>query len=118
LLDSEDPAECIRREVEEETGYSIAKVQLVMQTYMSPGSVSEILYLFTGEYNQHMKTGEGGGAEGESENIEVLEFPFEKALHMVASGEIKDAKTILLLQYAAIKGIFGLPCSYFYKRPN
>jgi nudix-type nucleoside diphosphatase (YffH/AdpP family) len=109
LLDSEDPAECIRREVEEETGYSIAKVQLVMQTYMSPGSVSEILYLFTGEYNQHMKTGEGGGAEGESENIEVLEFPFEKALHMVASGEIKDAKTILLLQYAAIKGIFGLP---------
>ena len=106
LLDSEDPAECIRREVEEETGYSIGKVKQVMKTYMSPGSVSEILYLFTGEYNQQMKTGEGGGAEGETENIEVLEIAFQKAMDMVATGEIKDAKTILLLQYAALNGLF------------
>jgi nudix-type nucleoside diphosphatase (YffH/AdpP family) len=106
LLDRDDPADCIRREVEEETGYSIDKVKLVMETYMSPGSVSEILYLFTGEYDKQMKTGTGGGAEGETENIEVLEYPFEKALQMISSGEIRDAKTIMLLQHAAVQGIF------------
>jgi hypothetical protein len=77
-----------------------------METYMSPGSVSEILYLFTGEYDKQMKTGTGGGAEGETENIEVLEYPFEKALQMISSGEIRDAKTIMLLQHAAVQGIF------------
>jgi nudix-type nucleoside diphosphatase (YffH/AdpP family) len=106
LLDRDDPADCIRREVEEETGFSIDKVKLVMETYMSPGSVSEILYLFTGEYDKQMKTGTGGGAEGETENIEVLEYPFEKALQMISSGEIRDAKTIILLQHAAVQGIF------------
>jgi nudix-type nucleoside diphosphatase (YffH/AdpP family) len=106
LLDRDDPADCIRREVEEETGYSIDKVKLVMETYMSPGSVSEILYLFTGEYDKQMKTGAGGGAEGETENIEVLEYPFEKALQMINGGEIRDAKTIILLQHAAVQGIF------------
>lgn len=106
LLDRDDPADCIRREVEEETGYSIDKIQLVMETYMSPGSVSEILYLFTGEYDKQMKTGVGGGVEGETENIEVLEYPFETALQMISNGKIRDAKTIILLQHAAIQGIF------------
>lgn len=106
LLDKDDAADCIRREVEEETGYCIDKVKPVLETYMSPGSVSEILYLFTGEYNSQMKTGAGGGAEGETENIEVLEYPFETALQMLGRGEIRDAKTIILLQYAALHGIF------------
>ena len=105
LLDNDDPADCIRREVEEETGYAIEKVRLVMETYMSPGSVSEILYLFVGQYDAGMKTGDGGGAEGETENIEVLEYRFEEALRMVADGRIRDAKTILLLQYAQISGL-------------
>lgn len=106
LLDMDDAADCIRREVEEETGYSIDKVKPVMETYMSPGSVSEILYLFTGEYNSQMKTGAGGGADDETENIEVLEYPFDTAMKMLDSGEIRDAKTIILLQYAALHGIF------------
>jgi len=105
LLDGDNPEDCIRKETEEETGYQIDNVEKVIETYMSPGSVTEILYLFIGEYEDRMKVGEGGGAEGETENIEVLEFSFEKALQMMNSGEIKDAKTIMLLQYAKIKDL-------------
>ena len=105
LLDGDNPADCVRKETEEETGYKISNVQKVFQTYMSPGSVTEILYLFVGEYDESMKIGEGGGAEDETENIEVLELDFNDAMKMVASGEIKDAKTIMLLQYAKMNAL-------------
>ncbi len=107
LLDGDNPEACIRKEVEEETGYKIEKVKRIFKTYMSPGSVTEILYLFVGAYEDRMKVGEGGGAEDETENIEVLELPFEKAIAMMASGEINDSKTIILLQYAGLKGLVG-----------
>ncbi len=100
VLDKDSPEECIRRETEEETGYTLDKVAKVMEVYMSPGSVTEILYFFTAAYTEAMKTGEGGGADNEQENIEVLEVPFDRATDMIATGEIKDAKTIILLQYA------------------
>ncbi|MRI00056.1 GDP-mannose pyrophosphatase NudK [Kriegella sp. EG-1] len=102
LLDGDNPEDCIRKETEEETGYRIDNVEKVIETYMSPGSVTEILYLFIGAYEDQMKVGEGGGAEDETENIEVLEYTFEKAMEMITTGEIRDAKTIMLLQYAAI----------------
>ncbi|MGB3144049.1 MAG: GDP-mannose pyrophosphatase NudK [Maribacter sp.] len=105
LLDGDDPADCVRKETEEETGYQITNVQKVMQTYMSPGSVTEILYLFVGEYDESMKVSEGGGAEDETENIEVIELDFKEAIKMIVSGEIKDAKTILLLQYAQLNAL-------------
>ena len=69
---------------------------------MSPGSVTEILYFFVAEYTKDMKVSEGGGIEEEQENIQVLELEYQKALNMVHNGEIKDAKTIMLLQYAQI----------------
>ena len=105
LLDGDDPEACIIKEVEEETGYSIPRVQRVFEAYMSPGAVTEKLYFFIGEYNESMKISEGGGAEQESENIEVLEMDFESAYGMISSGEIQDAKSILLLQYARVHGI-------------
>jgi nudix-type nucleoside diphosphatase (YffH/AdpP family) len=107
LLDGDNPEDCIRKETEEETGYRIENVQKVMETYMSPGSVTEILYLFLGVYEDQMKVNEGGGAADETENIEVLEYSFEDALAMISTGAIKDSKTILLLQYAALSGIFN-----------
>ncbi|WP_339724226.1 GDP-mannose pyrophosphatase NudK [Maribacter stanieri] len=105
LLDGDNPADCVRKETEEETGYKISNVQKVFQTYMSPGSVTEILYLFVGEYDESMKVSDGGGADDETENIEVLELDFNEAMKMVASGEIKDAKTIMLLQHAKLNGL-------------
>lgn len=105
LLDADHPEQCIIRETEEETGYRINTVKKVMETYVSPGAVTEILHLFIGEYNDSMKVNEGGGLEHEQEDIEVLEMPFEKAYDMIATGEIKDAKTIILLQYAKINNI-------------
>ena len=106
LLDGDNPEDCIRKETEEETGYRIDNVKKVIETYMSPGSVTEILYLFIGEYEDEMKVGEGGGSAHETENIEVLEYSFRAAMQMINSGEIRDAKTILLLQYAHLNKLF------------
>lgn len=102
LLDKDNAEECIRRETEEETGYKISSVEKVFEVYMSPGSVTEIVYFFVAEYSKAMKVNEGGGIEEEQENIEVLEIDFAEAYRMIASGEIKDAKTIMLLQHAKI----------------
>jgi nudix-type nucleoside diphosphatase (YffH/AdpP family) len=102
MLDQDHPEQCIIREAEEETGYRVKSVQKIMETYMSPGAITEILHLFIGEYDASMKVHEGGGLEHEQEEIEVIEMPFEDAYKMIATGEIKDAKTIILLLYAQI----------------
>ena len=102
LLDKDNPEDCIKRETEEETGYKVSSVKKVMEAYMSPGSVTEILYFFAAEYAREMKATDGGGIEHEQEDIEVLEIKFAEALKMRESGEIKDGKTIMLLQYAAL----------------
>ena len=107
LLDKDNAEECIRRETEEETGYKISAVQKLFEVYMSPGSVTEIVHFFAAEYTKDMKVNEGGGVADEQENIEVLELDFDKAYAMVASGEIKDAKTIMLLQYAKINHLLS-----------
>ncbi len=105
LLDKDHPEQCIIRETEEETGYRLSTVHKVFETFMSPGAVTEILYLFVGEYDASMKVNEGGGLASEQENIEVLEYTFDQAYAMIATGEIKDAKTIMLLQHAKINNL-------------
>ncbi|HEY1053600.1 MAG TPA: GDP-mannose pyrophosphatase NudK [Emticicia sp.] len=101
LLDKDDAENCIKRETEEETGYKISQVKKVFESYMSPGSVTEILYFFVAEYTNEQKINDGGGVIDE-EDIEVLELDFNKAIQMMERGEIKDGKTIMLLQYAQI----------------
>lgn len=105
LLDKDNPEDCIRKETQEETGYKITEIQKVFEAYMSPGSVTEILYFFIAEYNKEMKVSEGGGLEHEQENIEVLELAIDQAMKMVQTGEIKDGKTIMLLQHIKLSGI-------------
>ncbi|RYE58194.1 MAG: GDP-mannose pyrophosphatase NudK [Sphingobacteriales bacterium] len=105
LLDKDNAEECIRRETEEETGYRLKDVRKVFESYMSPGSVTEILYFFIAEYEKSMKVNDGGGLEEEQENIEVLELNIDEALGMIDSGEIRDGKTIMLLQYLRLKAI-------------
>ncbi len=102
LLDQDDPATCIRRETEEETGYRIRDVRKVFEAYMSPGSVTEKLFFFVGEYNAADKVSDGGGEAHEGEDIQVLELPLDDALAEVAAGTVCDAKTIMLLQYAKL----------------
>lgn len=105
LLDADHPEQCIIRETEEETGYRLTTVHKVMEAYMSPGAVTEILHLFIGEYDESMKVSDGGGVAHEEENIDVLEMPYDEAYAMIESGQIKDAKTIMLLQYAKINNL-------------
>lgn len=104
LLDNDDPRSAILRETEEETGFKISHVTKLFEAYMSPGSVTEILHFYIGEYSSSMKVSAGGGI-AEEEQIDVLEIDFNTAYSMISSGQIKDAKTIMLLQYAYIAGL-------------
>ncbi len=105
LLDEDDPATAIRREAEEETGYRIQHVREVLSAYMSPGAVTERLHFFTADYTPADRVSAGGGHEGEGEDIEIVEVALKDALAMIERSEIIDAKTILLIYYAALKGL-------------
>ena len=107
LLDADNPEDCIRKETQEETGYQIDEVEKVFEVYMSPGSVTEMLYFFVAKYSKAQQLNNGGGVKDE-EKIEVLELDFEESLRMIKSGEIKDAKTIMLLQYAQINNLMNI----------
>jgi nudix-type nucleoside diphosphatase (YffH/AdpP family) len=107
LLDGQDPATAIRREAAEELGVEVGEVEHVFVVYMSPGSVTERIHFFAAPYTPLSRTGEGGGLVEDGEDIEVLELPFDTTLAMIESGEIADAKTIMLLQWAALRGPFS-----------
>ncbi|MCP3471921.1 NUDIX domain-containing protein [Bradyrhizobium sp. CCGUVB1N3] len=102
MLDDADPEARIRTEAEEEIGYRLHDVQKVFEAFMTPGAVTEKLHFFVAEYEPEMRIGDGGGLVDEGEEIEVLELSIDEALAMIADGRIVDAKTIMLLQYAAL----------------
>jgi nudix-type nucleoside diphosphatase (YffH/AdpP family) len=102
LLDEASPEDRIRAEAEEESGFRVREVRRVMEAFMSPGSVTEKLYFFVGSYSPSDRVTEGGGLEEDGEDIEMIEPTIDEALAMIASGEIRDGKTIMLLQYAAL----------------
>jgi len=105
LLDKNDPLTCIINESEEETGYKIHHPKKVFELYSSPGAVTELIHYFITEVSDEMKISDGGGLEEETEEIEVLELNFEEAYHMIFTGEIQDAKTVILLQHAKITNL-------------
>jgi nudix-type nucleoside diphosphatase (YffH/AdpP family) len=102
LLDNAAPEARIRAEVEEETGYRLGAIKKVFEAFMSPGAITEKMHFFVAEYASNMKVGSGGGLASEGEDIEVLELPIDQAMAMISDGRIADAKTIMLLQYAAL----------------
>ena len=102
MLDEETPERRIMLEAEEETGYRLHDVRKIFEAFMSPGAVTEKLHFFVAEYEPAMRISAGGGLADEGEDIEVLELPIDQALAMIADGRIADAKTIMLLQYAAL----------------
>jgi nudix-type nucleoside diphosphatase (YffH/AdpP family) len=105
LLDEDNAEECVRRESEEESGYKVFEVRKIFEAYMSPGSVTEIIHFFVAEYHKEMRVNEGGGLEHEQEDIEVIELKLDDAMNMISNGEIKDGKTIMLLQYARLNDL-------------
>ena len=108
LLDKDDPETCIRKEAEEELGYRLNSVKLLLTPYMSPGSVTERLWLFAARYSPADRISEGGGAPEEGEDIEVIEMPVDEAMGAISDGRIIDAKTILLLQHLKLNPtLFG-----------
>ena len=103
MLDDASPEVRIRAEAEEETGYRLHHVHKVFEAFMSPGAVTEKIHFFVAEYEPAMRTGSGGGLAHEGEDIDVLELSIDEALAMIDDGRIADAKTIMLLQHAALK---------------
>ncbi len=108
LLDGNDPHDCIRREVAEETGFVVRSPKKLFEAYMSPGSVTEKLHFFVAEYDDQDRVTAGGGDASEGEDIEVMELPLASALQMITAGTIQDGKTIMLLQHAALVGLAQL----------
>lgn len=105
LLDDATPEARIRAEAEEETGFRVRNLRKVFEAYMSPGSVTEKLHFYMGDYDTVDRAGRGGGIEDEGEDIEVIEMPLSDALRAIERGEIVDGKTIMLLQYAALHAL-------------
>ena len=106
LLDDESPEDAVRREVEEELGVTVGAVEHVFDVWMSPGSVTERLHFFAAPYDAADRTGDRGGLADEGEDIEVVELGFDEALDMIDDGRIADAKTVMLLYWAALRGPF------------
>ena len=103
LEKNEDPLLGIKREIEEETGHRVTNISKIMEAYMSPGSVTELIHFYLAEYSDQTRISSGGGLHHEQENIEVLEMPLKNALQMIETGEIRDGKSIMLLQYVALR---------------
>ena len=100
-LDNDAPDACARREAMEEAGIEVSALKEVFHCFMSPGAITERMHLFVGTYSA--RAAKGGGLQDEGEDIEVLEMPFSRAFAMIESGEILDAQTIMLLQYAQLQ---------------
>ena len=105
LLDSDEPEECVRKEAIEETGFEVGEVRKLFELFMSPGGVTELIYFFIAEYNDTQRANDGGGVD--DEDIEVLELPYHRALEMMANGEIRDGKAVILLQYLQTSGLMN-----------
>jgi nudix-type nucleoside diphosphatase (YffH/AdpP family) len=107
LEKDEDPKDAMIREIEEETGYEVRDIQKVYEAYSSAGAFTEMIHYYIAAYNKDQRKGKGGGLENEQEELQVMELSFDEVVAMLQKGEIKDAKTIILLQYALLKGLFS-----------
>jgi nudix-type nucleoside diphosphatase (YffH/AdpP family) len=105
LEKDEAPEKGMLREIEEETGYAVPELQKVYEAYTSAGSLAELVHFYVAPYTKEQKVAKGGGLEEEGEELKVMELPFDEALQMIENGKIRDAKTIMLLQYAQVKNL-------------
>ena len=107
LLENLDPADRMREELIEETGFRVSELEHLFDIHMSPGSVTEYLAFYTGTYHMEDQIADGGGKEDEGEDIEVLHVPLAQALGMIRTGDIRDSKTVILIQELALRKLSG-----------
>ena len=105
LLDGEPPELAVRREALEELGYRFDTLESLGRIFLSPGSLSESVWLYLAAYSPADRIGEGGGVAHEGEEIEIVEMTVDEAWTKIARGEICDGKTVILLQ--ALKAKWG-----------
>lgn len=94
-----DFLETAKQEVREEVGYIIDQLIPIYVFFPSPGGSSEKIFLYYTEVNEQQKSNRGGGLIAEGEDIQIVELPIEKALKLLETGKIHDAKTIIALQW-------------------
>ncbi len=102
VLEQSNPEMTVQSEAEQETGYRVTDLRKLFSAYVSPGSITEQIHYFCATYTDKDKVSEGGGLDGEGEDIEVMEVAFDDALQWIQTGQIEDSKTIVLLQHAAL----------------
>jgi nudix-type nucleoside diphosphatase (YffH/AdpP family) len=107
LLDDQDPETAMRREAREELGVVIGELEHIYDVFMSPGSVTERVHFYAAPYTPSARIDAGGGVAAEGEDIEIVELPYDEALGMIATAQIVDGKTIMLLYWAALQGPFA-----------
>jgi ADP-ribose pyrophosphatase len=104
MMDRDRPPDVVaREELIEEAGYAVEMLESVTTFYPSPGACSERIHLYLGHVSTPDSVGAGGGRPEEGEDIRVRELPLDEALHLVREGAIRDAKTIIALQYLALR---------------
>lgn len=107
LLDGDTPEDCARKEAIEETGIAPHTIGHAFDIYASPGSLTEKIHCFVGLYSDGDKIALGGGLDHEDEDIEIVEIGFDEALPLIATGAVIDAKTVALIQHAALAGLLA-----------
>ncbi len=91
----DSPEETARREVLEELGYQIEKLQFLSSFFVSPGGTSERIFNFFAEVNSYNKISSGGGLLSENENIQLVKISRSKVIEMISTHQFRDAKTLL-----------------------
>lgn len=86
---NEEPLDCAKRELKEETGYEAKNMELLCEIYTSPGFSTEKVYIFLA---RDLKEGEPDLDEGE--HLEVERIEIKKLIDMILKNEIKDSKSI------------------------
>ena len=98
LHPGEDPKDCAAREVEEETGYKVNRLEPLLSFLTTPGFTNEIIHIFTGT-----DLSPGTQDLGADEVLEIIEMPLDQAIARINTGEIQDAKTIIGLQAVCLR---------------
>jgi len=96
----EDPLDCAKRELEEETGYECKEIKKLISFYTSPGFADEIIHIYiaTG-----LRKKENAASPDEDEFLNLLEMTLEEAEKLIEEEKIHDAKTAYAVSYMQLQ---------------